>query len=92
MEKFYLLEFLDWSGMFKGLVKKWILSGELDTARKSNAENTGVGRLSSRRGGAYRDFKSHTGGMRPKSSETFTGSITALAQVIFIFLWELGKG
>lgn len=78
MEKFYLLEFLDWLGMFKGLVKKWIFFGELDIVRKLNVENIGVGRFFSRRGGVYRDFKSYIGGMRFKFLVIFIGFIIVL--------------
>ena len=81
-------EFLEWSGRSKGREKEWTLPGELNTARKSNAENSVGGGLSSGRGGASNGLKSRMLRLS-NSSEMFTGSTLALLQVIFIFVMRI---
>lgn len=51
-----MLEFQGWWERHKNLAKKQTLPGELDRARKSNAKNTGVGKVSGSWGGAYKGW------------------------------------
>ena len=55
-----MLEFQGWWERHEDPAKKQTVPGKVDRARSSNAKNTGVGKLSGRRHGAYKDWSKAT--------------------------------